>query len=84
MLYIYYHSDESNAPHDELRSADGPDGSAQVRRDHRSTPTTQAAQPGQRWPNGNLTVARGRLWLSRPQYYGFPASWTAWTGAGWR
>ena len=58
--------------------------STNLLRARRSTPRTQAAQPGQRRAQWHTSSALGRLWFSRPQYYSFPGSRTALTGAGCR
>ena len=42
-------------PRSAARDLDGPDGGAWVRRGQRTTPATQAAHPGQRWPTRDLS-----------------------------
>ena len=57
-------------PRSAARDLDGPDGGAWVRRGQRTTPATQAAHPGQRWPTRDLSVLLAGCGCKAVQYHG--------------
>ena len=57
-------------PRSAARDLDGPDCGAWVRRGQRTTPATQAAHPGQRWPTRDLSVLLAGCGCKAVQYHG--------------